>query len=209
MAGLETEIDSLRILAHKNKEMELILSDSVHSKTDLSFLSAKVVDKTLYHFQNHIIVDKGKNDGVTPDMGVISSQGVVGIVDRVSDNYAVVIPVINTKQQISAKIEKSGHLGSITWNGKSIRRASLNEIPTHVEVEKGDRIVTSGYSIIFPPGELIGHVSDIQQANNGWAWNIDVDLAVDFHSIEYVTIVMYNNKQEFSTLWQTVSANEK
>lgn len=209
VADLEAEVDTLRILAHRDSEMEGILADTIHQRRNLSFLSAKVVDKTLFRFQNYIIINRGERDGVAPDMGVISPQGVVGVVQRVSDNYAVVIPVINTRQLISAKLKKSGHLGSVSWNGKNIGKASLNEIPTHVSAEKGDAVVTSGYSVIFPPDELIGYVSDTSQDNNYWSWNIEIDLAVDFHSLDYVTVVVYSNKPEFSTLWQTVSSDEK
>ncbi len=85
-----------------------------------------------------------------PDMGVINSAGIVGIVDKTSKNYATVVSILNIKSHINAKIKKSNHFGSLIWNGKNTGFVQLIDLPRLASVRKGDTIVTGGQSRIFP-----------------------------------------------------------
>ena len=101
----------------------LKVADSVKTQSAENYLSAKVVYNSVYDLQNYIIIDKGSEQGVEEDMGVFAPQGVVGVVQRVSKNYSVVLPIINLEQVISAKIKGGNQLGSIKWDGKSPMKA--------------------------------------------------------------------------------------
>ncbi|MBO8440416.1 MAG: rod shape-determining protein MreC [bacterium] len=204
-AGLRNEIEALKEqVAHLTHDT-LIMS---RRHPDLRYIEAKVVYNSVYHVQNYIIIDKGAEQGVEPDMGVVSPDGVVGVVQRVSDNFAVVIPVINPIQRISAKTKADNQLGSLVWNGRNTAVAQMEEIPGHVKPEVGDSIVTSGYSAIFPAGIYIGSVSKVYGGENDPFCKVDVRLGVDFHSIEYVMVAVYKNRAELSELEKTIEHDE-
>ena len=181
-------------------DYKLLAIDSVVAQSKENYLSAKVVYNSVYDLQNYIIIDKGREHGVEEDMGVFASQGVVGVVQRVSKNYSVVLPIINLEQVISAKIKGNNQLGSVKWGGKSPLRAKLYEIPSHVNVVAGDTIVTSGFSAIFPEGIMIGVVDRAKHVENTMYCDVDVNLAVDFQSLSYVTVSVFENKNELLNL---------
>ena len=169
-----------------------------------NYLSAKVVYNSVYDLQNYIIIDKGRVHGVEEDMGVFASQGVVGVVQRVSENYAVVLPIINLEQVISAKLKSNNQLGSVKWTGKSPLMAKLYEIPSHVNVVAGDTVVTSGFSAIFPEGIMIGVVDKASHIENTLYCDVDVRLSVDFQSLSYVTVSAFANKNELLNLQKSL-----
>ena len=210
-------VEANRLLSEENArlrtEMSLIeskisLSDSVMSSidvvSDVSYLSAKVVYNSVYDLQNYIIIDKGRAQGVEEDMGVFAPQGVVGVVQRVSENYAIVLPIINPDQVISARIKGNDQLGAVKWNVESPLRAKLHEIPNHVDVIAGDTIVTSGFSAIFPEGVVIGVVDKAIRVENAMFCDIDIVLSVDFQSLSYVTIAAFDNKNELLNLQKSL-----
>jgi rod shape-determining protein MreC len=163
-----------------------------------------VVFNSVYDLQNYIIIDKGSVHGVEEDMGVFAPQGVVGVVQRVSKNYAVVLPIINPEQVISAKIKGNNQLGSVKWDGKSPLKAKLYEIPSHVNVVAGDTVVTSGFSAIFPEGVMIGVVDKAAHVENTMYCDVDINLAVDFQSLSYVTVAVFENKNELLNLQKSL-----
>ena len=185
-------------------DYRLQIADSVEVQSDVDYLSAKVVYNSVYDVQNYIIIDKGSEQGVEEDMGVFAPQGVVGVVQRVTKNYSVVLPIINPEQVISAKIKRNGQLGSVKWNVKSPLQAKLYEIPSHVDVVAGDTIVTSGFSAIFPEGVMIGVVDKASHIENTMFCDIDIALAVDFQSLSYVTVVAFENKNELLNLQKSL-----
>ncbi len=182
----------------------LQVADSVKAQSEENYLSAKVVYNSVYDLQNYIIIDKGSEQGVEEDMGVFAPQGVVGVVQRVSKNYSVVLPIINPEQVISAKIKGGNQLGSIKWDGKSPMKAKLYEIPNHVNVVAGDTIVTSGFSAIFPDGMMIGVVDKATVVESTMYCDIDVALSVDFQSLSYVTVVAFENQKELLNLQKSL-----
>ena len=189
-------------------ETKIALSDSalfaVDTLSNVSYLSAKVVYNSVYDLQNYIIIDKGSAHGIEEDMGVFAPQGVVGVVQRVSENYAVVLPIINPDQVISAKIKDNDQLGAVVWNGITPQKAKLEEIPSHVTAEAGDSVVTSGFSAIFPEGILIGVIDKVKHLEHTMFCDVDITLAVDFQSLTYVNIAVYRNKEELYNLQKSV-----
>ena len=162
-AQLESELYALRsqidqYVVSDTLQMEAFVSDSVE-QVQFDFIPAEVVNVSFSGPNNFITLNKGSAHGVQPDMGVIS-QGVVGVVSNVSNNFSIVIPVINPKFRLSAKLLNSENYGSVSWNGKNIRFAQLGELPKHEVFQVGDTVVTS-FSRIFPKRLLIGFVNDM------------------------------------------------
>ncbi|GET27657.1 cell shape-determining protein MreC [Prolixibacter sp. NT017] len=176
--------------------------DSLYQQ-NFFFLTAKVINNSVNRVHNYILLNKGSRHGIKPDMGVVSSNGVVGVVTNVSKNYCTVISLLNNRLKISAKIKRNNYFGSLTWNGDDYRKAELDEIPFHVDVAKGDTIVTSGYSAIFPEGLMLGTVSDYSLQGGSNFYKITVNLSVDFKNLVYVDVIQNKTRDEILKLEST------
>ena len=154
-----------------------------------------MINSSFNKTKNCIVIDKGRKDGILTEMAVCSSEGVVGVVEKVSQHYARVLPLINTNLRVSAKIKKNGYYGSLQWDGDDYRYSYLNDIPFHVNAEIGDTIVTSGFSSIFPEGKLIGFIESVNKETANFL-KIKVKLATDFKRISDVYVIENTKKEE-------------
>ena len=184
------------LLALKS-EINTIATDSL--PCDYRVITANVINNSVNKQQNLIILDKGEADGIKPDMGVICASGVVGIIKTVSDNFSVVIPVINNQSKISCKLDSSNNFGSLVWEGGDYRYAELNEIPKHVKVSIGETISTSGFSSIFPANIPVGKVIDVYEKSEQFL-SINIELSTNFRSLSYVEIMDFKLKQELDSI---------
>ncbi len=182
--------------------------DSTVKKFPYDFIVADVVNNSVTHLSNYITINKGRKEGVEPDMGVVSVQGVVGIVSTVSDHFAVVIPLLNPKFRLSCKVLGSNYFGSLGWNGRDVRYANLDELPRHVEFQKGDTIVTSGYSAVFPAGIIVGTVNAFEKQHDDNFYSLDVELATDFLSLNRVRIIRNYYQTEQKSVEQGAKKND-
>jgi len=173
-----------------------------HGPYQYSFVPGKVVRNSVYKQFNYMTLDRGRKDGVFSDMGVISDQGLVGIVLEASNNYATVIPVINRDFRLSVKIKSNDYAGILQWDGESPRVASLNEIPFHVSLTEGDTIVTSGFSAIFPDGILVGTI-DSYALDKGNFYDIRIRLSTDFQGLFHVNVIRNFRQEEQRNLEET------
>jgi len=160
---------------------------------------AKVINNSVNKQRNFITINKGRRDGVVPDMGIVGPNGVVGIVVSASENISMAMSILNLDFRMSARIRKNGYYGSLTWDGHNHTTVQFNEIPYHVNVAVGDTIETSGFSAIFPSGLLVGVVSDIDMSGGDF-YRISVALLTDFKRLNHVYVVKNNLQQEQSEL---------
>ncbi len=168
---------------------------------EYQFISAKVINSSTNKLQNYITINKGIIDGVKPDMGVVSDEGVVGIVKTVSNRFAVVIPILNPKIQISCKFKRNNYNGSLIWSGEDYRYANLTDIARHVQLSLGDTLVTSGLvASTFPEGIPVGIIEDFNIKESDSYYNIKVKLAVSFRTLSHVKVINYLNYKEQKNL---------
>jgi rod shape-determining protein MreC len=172
----------------KTDTVVLFKKDTLY-RQQYQILSAHVISNTTNISANYLQLDKGKLQGVDKDMAVISPSGVVGIVVNASQNFSWVMSLLNKETRISARVKKNGQIGTIAWEGGSYLNAALKDIPTHVRIARGDTIVTSGYSHIFPQGEIIGIIKDVEIKPGEHFYNISVRLGVDFNSLAHVYVI--------------------
>lgn len=156
------------------------------------FIPARIISNSVDKQHNYLMINAGRKHGVAEEMGVVSSDGVIGIVTAVSENYATVISLLNIDLKISARVKKNRYFGSLYWDGKNYRQVMLSEIPNHVHLTKGDTIVTSGFSSVFPAELLLGTVSEVDNLLGNFL-NVTIDLAEDFRKIDHVWIVKRYN----------------
>jgi len=202
--ALRTQLESLMAEAEKAERDSMVAGWDKFDNPDIEYVGAKIVYMSIHQTQNHIIIDKGSADGVERDMGVVANGCAVGVVDAVSEHYAIVLPLINTNVQISAKILNNDQLGIISWDGTWSDKVELDEVPSHVKPIPGQKILTSGHSTIFPENVVIGRVSRTKSKEVEGFNHIIVDLAVDYGKLKYVGVVRYRNKAEFQKLTEEV-----
>lgn len=153
-----------------------------------NYIPATIIKSSSNTQHNYLIIDKGSEDGVARNSGVITSDGVIGIVDAVSPHYSYAISFLNTELFISARLGESGAVGPLAWDGTSSDGAILKEIPLQFKFEPGDTVYTSGYSSIFPPDIPIG-VAGESKIINGATNEIKVRLFQNHKALKYVTVV--------------------
>lgn len=186
---------------------ELTKDTTAQERNGLLFLQkykvipAKVVSNTIDRKDNLITINKGSKDGVAVDMGVACGSGVVGVVYMVSDHYAVVIPVLNsTSSRISCAIRGRGYFGYLHWTGGDASRAYVEDIPRHAQFHRGEWVVTSGYSSIFPPGVMVGQIEKIFNSPDGLSYRLQVKLSTDFANLRDVCVINDNSVVEQTQL---------
>ncbi len=175
------------------------VNDTVYRQR-YQYLTAEVVDNSVTLRSNYIILDRGSKQGVAPDMGVIGASGIIGIVREVSDNFCVVMSVLHKDTKISASVKKDGTFGQLLWNGGDYRTADLIDLPTHSKIAKGDTLVSSGYSYIFPAGLMIGTITDFRVEQGDHFYIIPFKFSVDFNALQYVYVVKNLMKEEQESL---------
>jgi rod shape-determining protein MreC len=163
------------------------------------FVSAKVVSNTVNRFTNFLTINKGSEDGIKPGMAVISALGAVGKVRTVSRHYSVVTSILHVDVQVSALLKRTGHFGTIQWDGIDPDYVKFKFIPRHVQPVQGDSVLTSGYNAIFPEGIMVGLIQDVHLTDELF-YDLKVKLSQDFRKLSYVEVVRNSMKDELDSL---------
>jgi|YNPMSStandDraft_1061717.scaffolds.fasta_scaffold59317_2 rod shape-determining protein MreC len=173
-----------------------------------AYMPATVIRNTTQYKDNYIIIDKGKAQGVKEGFGVFSPEGVVGIVDHVTENYAVVRSFLHSKFVISAQIKGKPSVGNVTWSGKDFYTGYLHDIPLHIKPAEGDTIITSPYSDIFPAGIFVGFIKKMEIDETNSFYRIEFRLAADFSNLSTVYVVTNLLKDEQEEIKQFQIENQ-
>ncbi len=160
------------------------------------FVSAKVVNNSVDRFTNFITIDKGEDAGIEVGMAVMSGNGAVGKVKATSDHYSVLTSILNIDVMTSAMLKRTGHFGTIQWDGSDPQYLDFNFIPPHVKPVVGDTVVTSGYNAIFPSGILIGIIEDVHLNEAALFYDLHVKIGQDFQKLNYVEVIKSKLKVE-------------
>ncbi len=197
---LHEENLKLRTRLEAYSQLDTIPSLDTTMLPKFQYLGATVINNNYSRTKNQITLDKGKSDGLVGDMGVISTRGLVGIVSDLSENYATVQSILNTKSRINAKLKKSNHFGTLIWNTKDPNIVQLIDIPRLAEIKTGDTIITGGRSTIFPEGIPIGTVRDFNLDLDDNYYYVNVELFNDMTSLKFVYLIKNNEAEEILTL---------
>lgn len=169
----------------------------------------RVIKNSYSDQRNYITINKGKKDSVEQDMGVITSKGILGIVENTSNGFATVQSILNEKSNINAKIKNSNHFGSLIWDTKDYKTVQLMDIPRLVQLTIGDTIVTGAMSSIFPENIPIGTIKKFDLDTSKSFYRIDVSLFNDMTNINNVYIIKNLNRQEILELQESTETNDQ
>ena len=185
-----------------NEKNELKENFSLDSSLANQFkLTAAQVYKNSYSAtNNYLTINKGKRDSIEEDFGVITSKGIVGIIDNTSKKYARVLSVLNSNSRVNAQLKNSDHFGTLRWNGVSPQIVQLVDIPKQAPIKVGDSVITGGLSTIFPKGIPIGSVTSFALDQTENYYNVEVALFNDMTSIGHVYVIRNRDAAEISKL---------
>ena len=187
---------NLDVLRHESADNGQRAADS----TGISLIPAQIIDNSVRKRDNMLVINVGSNDGVEPEMGVVSGTGVVGIVSAVTPHYALVMSILNSNSSISCRLRGSEYFGYLKWKGGSPLRAYMDDVPRHAHIKEGDVVETSGFSNVFPAGIFLGKVSKIKNSSDGLAYELEIHLSTDLANIRHVNVINNQSKAELDSL---------
>ena len=196
-SDLELEIYKLQDVIRKYQEK--VHADTMTTDPALSryqFLIAHVINNSINHSHNYITIEKGRLDGIEPEMGVMDQNGIVGIVNIVGDHTARLISVLNPYLRLSCKVKGEAQVGSLVWDGRDPGEAILEELPKHAKFVKGDTVVTSGYSSVFPEGVPVGTIVSGSRDREDNFYTLRIKLFTDFSTLSTVRVIRDSMKDE-------------
>ncbi|MBP7931039.1 MAG: rod shape-determining protein MreC [Chitinophagaceae bacterium] len=174
--------------------------DSIKQYRQYQYLSAKVISNSVFLQQNYIVLHRGSEQGIIPNMAVVSIDGIVGTVVHVSQNMSLVMSLLNRQSKVIATLKKGSGLGEVSWDGKDPSYLVLTKIPKTVVVKQGDTVVTSPYSDKFPPGLPIGIVHKVEQDQETNTYILLIKTAVDFYNVQHAYAVKNSLQDEMDEL---------
>ncbi len=178
--------------------------DSLEQYRKFLYLPAKIIGNAVDGQNNFITLHRGSKQGVDVNMAVIGPEGVIGKIVNVSSNMSVAMSLLHRKNSVVALLKKGGGFGEVTWDGKDPRFVTLSNIPRTIKVAKGDTVVTSSYSDIFPPGKVVGYVAEVREDKSSSTYSLKLKTATDFYSVQHAYIVKNIQKAEMDSLMQKV-----
>lgn len=197
-----------KLLFNKKDTIIPLAKDSTKAYNKIEVIESRVINNEYNTAENYLTLSSGSNHGVKEDMGVVSSQGIVGIVEKTSKNFSTVLSILNVKSQINVKMKKSNHFGSLIWKAKNAGYAQLIDIPRLASVKKGDTIVTGGRSTIFPENIPVGIVDRVFTDTENNYYTLDVRLFNDMTNLNYVYIIKNKHAAEINQLEAQIKKNE-
>jgi len=174
---------------------EILVHDTIY-KQQFKYIDAKVISNSTGKRNNYLMLNKGYNQGIRNNMAVVSPNGIVGIVNGVSGNFCSVMSLLHAETKISAKLKKTNAAGSVTWEGGSYKKGSLTDIPSHIRFMTGDTVITSGFSLDFPEGIMIGSIAEYNLTPGDNFYKIRINFSCDFNKLDYVYVVKNMFKDE-------------
>ncbi|RFN59659.1 rod shape-determining protein MreC [Marixanthomonas ophiurae] len=199
---LRTQLENLKSIANTST------LDSTVLPSGYIFRNARIINNTYSKSKNYLTLRKGKKDSVKIDMGVISSKGIIGIINATSENFSTVQSILNTNSQINARLKESNHFGTLKWDTKDPNRVQLVDIPRLAPVKVGDTIITGGKSTIFPEGILIGTIEEFNLDGDANYYDLQIKLFNDMTSLKHVYLIENTNKEEILQLENEVEDAE-
>ena len=199
-AELLEENTKLHNILNNIRQTDSLKNDSVTGDSTFVYIFAKVISNSVNKRNNYIMINKGRNCDIEKEMAVVSKNGLVGIVTGVSNHYAIIMSMLHQNTTISARIKKNNQLVNVVWGTDNYKTGTVKDIPSHLELFKGDTVITSGNSLIFPAGINIGTIEKYVADSLINLNSATLRFSTDFNALNYVYIIKNNAKKEQQSL---------
>jgi len=168
---------------------------------NFNVIGGEIIFSTTNRPVNTFVINKGAKDGLEKGLGVASSQGIIGKIIEVNQNYSLGLSILNVKSPVvMPKIyELTNKSGSIEWDGINPQIVKLKGVHKFENVDTGYHIVSSGYSINFPENIPVGTIVNLNKNNESF-FQIEVDLAADLSKDKFVYIFKNLNRKQIDSL---------
>ena len=183
------------------------INDTVY-KQQYQYTEAQVIRNTWHTSNNYIMINKGYLHGIHPDMAVVSSQGIVGVVVNTTPNFSTIMSILHSNSRNSIRIKRTGVSGSLTWDTKDYRYGTLTDIPTTHKLYTNDTVITSGFSKSFPDGIPVGYIQSFYEEHGSGFYTVRIKFATDFNKLDFVYIINNIYKEEQQKLLETTNLTE-
>ena len=203
-ARLRQEIANSYITYNKR---EFEINDTVY-KQQYEYTEAQVIRNTWNTSNNYVMINKGYLHGIHPDMAVISSQGIVGVVVNTTKNFSNIMSILHVNSKNSIKIKRTGVSGTLTWDTEDYRYGTLTDIPTTHKLHINDTVITSGFSKNFPEGVPVGYIQSFYEEPGSGFYTIKIKFSTEFNKLDYVYIVNNIYKEEQAQLIEATKKTE-
>ncbi|MBK8502265.1 MAG: rod shape-determining protein MreC [Saprospiraceae bacterium] len=166
---------------------------STHIDSNLTqqytLVAARVINNSIANLDNYFTLNVGERDGIQKGMGVIQTNGIMGVITDVSQRYSRGISLLHRDSKISVALQRNHFFGTLFWPGGNPQRAKLSDVPKHADLVIGDPIVTSGFSALFPQGIAIGKILNFELKQGSNFYDIDIELSNDLAQAHYVYVI--------------------
>ncbi len=186
-------------LRAKISNTDLYSTEQYSIPTPYTLIPAKVIQNSVRSKKNILVINRGRKHGLAEDMGVITSNGIVGIIESVGNNYATVLSILHTQSKLNAQIKKNNHIGSLFWDGEKTNIVQLADVSKVANVKVNDTVVTGNYST-FPQGIGIGTISYARLNQSKNYYDINIQLFNDMGNVGYVYVIKNKAKEEINQL---------
>ena len=195
--------ENLVLIQKLEKLKSLQITDSLFDSLDVNqrfvFKTSRIIKNSYTSNYNFLLVDTGIKDSLKPEMAVVNSKGIIGVTEKVSQNFTRVQSILNMDTKINAKLKNSSYFGTLTWDGNHYNKVQLIDIERQAPVNIGDTVVTGGRSAIFPKGILIGKVINKNQKTTTTSI-IEIELFNDMSNLNSVYIIKNKHQEEIKQL---------
>lgn len=195
-----------RLLSENQQLREILLQQrymdsslTLPGQQQFQYIPAQVIRNETHRQHNVLYLNRGSADGIKPDMGVITTRGIIGFVNGVSEHFCQVVSLLDIDRGITGTISRTGTFGPVRWDGLDARQVIMDEIPIHTRFSVGDTIVSSGYSLLFPKDIPIGTIAS-HELVDGVSHRLHLNLFEDFRSLQFVYIVSNTQEEEIKAL---------
>jgi len=173
----------------KISRIDSLLKDTLGRVRKFNFLPAKVVNNSVNQENNYITLFRGSKQSVNTNMAVCGPDGIVGRVVSVSENYSIVMSLLNHNSKVSAMMLHSNYTGIIEWDGSNPQFLQMHGIPKSAKIKVGDTVITSNLSGNFPEGLMVGTIAENTIDQSTGYYNLKVKSATNFFTIQYAYLV--------------------
>lgn len=192
LAELKMQVVDMTEAKLENERLKALL-DAKQQYESMSPVYARVIARAPGVWFNTFSINRGRMDGVSVDMAVVTGDGLVGSVYEVGETYAKVMTMIDPRKSVACLVERTRNSGIVygqNMQDMDVAECQMRFVRAVNDVSPGDAVITSGEDQFYPKGIMVGRVTQIsrQQADNPDRF-ILVQPSVDFQSIEEVLVL--------------------
>jgi len=187
--NLRLNLENQVLKVHENENIRYREFLNFNKRENIDFLGADVISKGVTANMSSIIINRGSNDGVSKNLPVLSSRGVIGKITAVSKSSSEVQLISDVNFRLSVKIAPDEVEGIMRWIGEDL--CEIAELKKISDIEIGDIVLTSNLSIYFPPNLPVGEVVSIFEKSDSSNRVVKMKLFSDLYTMNQL-FVLFN-----------------